>query len=270
VRPGNDLQIVAFDYAGIQARNVAMESKDTALVKAFWERYDIHKDWMERIEKVSPGWIPKGADKDTLKAYRHRAKNEMVFPSFFGAIPKSLAGYLGIDERKAEQLHEQFWHMFPDIKAWHNRIKRDYYKHGYVTGLSGFRRRAPISPNEIINSPIQADESVIVMDAMAYLSRLGDPRYQATLMVHDDLTFIWPKHEIDNNAEVVIAAMLNSPFSWINVPIGIEMKVGDDWSSVKEVGAYYSDEWHGSDPNAGAWVDGTGWASHNGMEKAKG
>jgi DNA polymerase-1 len=205
-----------------------------------------------------------------LKAYRHRAKNEMVFPSFFGAIPKSLAGYLGIDERKAEQLHEQFWHMFPDIKAWHNRIKRDYYKHGYVTGLSGFRRRAPISPNEIINSPIQADESVIVMDAMAYLSRLGDPRYQATLMVHDDLTFIWPKHEIDNNAEVVIAAMLNSPFPWINTPIGVEMKVGDDWSSVKEVGAYYSDEWHGSDPNAGAWADGTSWASHNGMEKAKG
>ena len=243
VKPGGDLKVVAFDYAGIQARNVAMESEDPTLVKYFWERYDIHTDWMERIRKAVPAWMPKEAWAEGHKAYRNRAKNEFVFPLFFGAQPKSIAGYLKIPENKAQLLYDEFWNEFPEIKVWHERLMTNYRKLGYVTGHSGFRRRAPISPNEIINSPIQADESMIVLDAMQYLSSMCDWRFQPNIEVHDDLTFIWPKHEIEKNSEVVISAMLNVPFDWINVPLGVEMSVGDDWASVKEVGSYYSDKW---------------------------
>ncbi len=234
-------QVVSFDYGQIQARNVAMESKDAALVKAFWDRYDIHADWMQRIGQAHPGWLPKDAD---LKKYRNRAKNEFVFPSFFGAQPRSLSNYLGIPESSAIGLHEEFWALFPDVRSWHQRVHADYMRHGYVTGLSGFRRRAPIGRNELINAPIQADESLIVCDAMARLSELGDPRFQASMEIHDDLTFFWPAAEIERNAEVVIAHMLNCPFDWINVPIVVEMSVGDDWASTKEVGVFASDTWN--------------------------
>ncbi len=69
---------------------------------------------------------------------------------------------------------------------------KNYQCTGYVTGLSGFRRRAPFGLNELINVPIQADEGCMVLDAMSRLSELGDPRFQAALEIHDDLTFIWP------------------------------------------------------------------------------
>jgi hypothetical protein len=40
--------------------------------------------------------------------------------------------------------------------------------------------------------------------------------------------------------------MLNCPFKWAHVvPIAVEMSVGDDWGSVKDVGAYSSNKWNG-------------------------
>mgnify|MGYP000530192013 CR=1 FL=1 len=155
IRPRRGQKVVAFDYGQIQARNIAMESKDKNLVKAFWDRYDIHRDWMERIVRAYPKWMPggvKGLRNSKLSSkYRDRVKNEWVFPSFFGAVPKSTAGYLGIPENIAEELAEEFWNMFPGVLSWHERTIDDYYEKGYVTGLSGFRRRAPITRNEIIN-----------------------------------------------------------------------------------------------------------------------
>lgn len=250
VRGPRGTRVVSFDYASIQARNVAMESKDPTLVDSFRHRYDIHSDWMQRIVRVYPRWIPgklKDLDPAEKKGFRHRAKNEFVFPSFFGAKAKSLSGYLGIPIDIVEGLHDEFWDMFPEIADWHKRLRKHYKRHGYVTGLSGFRRRAPISPNQLINAPIQADEAIIVMDAMNRLSEMEDPRFQPCLMVHDDLTFIWDEREVDANAEVVISTMLETPFKWARiVPLGVEMAVGKNWAEQEAVGEYFSDTWSGS------------------------
>jgi DNA polymerase I-like protein with 3'-5' exonuclease and polymerase domains len=191
-----------------------------------------------------------------------------VFPSFFGAQPKKIAKALGIELVDAAAVHEEFWSEFPDIKGWHERLQTFYWKHGYVTGLSGFRRRAPISWNQLINTPIQSDESIIVCDAMARLSEMEDPRFQANMEIHDDLTFIWPKREIERNAEVVIREMIRIEFGWINVPLVVEMAVGEDWYDMKTVGEFSSDDWSGrvklpkelkmaADPDT--WGNGSGW-----------
>lgn len=249
ISAGPGFSVVSFDYAGIQARNVAMESLDEALIKAFWNRYDIHADWTERIVKRFPKWIKEGSkqlatDKALFKSYRNRAKNEFVFPSFFGAQPKSLAKYLGISEELCKSLHEEFWSMFPDIKGWHERITSFYQKTGYVTGLSGYRRRYPISPNELINAPIQADEAAIVLEAMSRLSEMELWQYQPNMEIHDDLTFIWPTKKVDQYAETVISTMLYPTFKWAQVvPIGVEMSVGNDWFTQKASGEYFSDKW---------------------------
>jgi DNA polymerase-1 len=308
IKPAKGYKVVAFDYGQIQARNVAMESLDKVLVQAFWDRYDIHSDWMERIADAYPKWVEGGVsqlkDKDIRKKYRDRAKNEFVFPSFFGAQPKSLAKYLGLPESIVASLSNEFYSIFSGLRAYHKRIIKDYNELGYVTGHSGFRRRAPISPNELINAPIQADEATIVLDAMSRLSEMGEDRFQANLEIHDDLTFIWPEDEIEENAKVVIRAMLDVPFKWAKtVPILVEMAIGDDWASTRArpEDEFSSDTWDGtiaplgegrsggkakgnagapekekaaqrrperlSDPNKGSWDDGTGWANHDhGME----
>ena len=245
-------KVVSVDYAGIQARNVAMESKDAALVKAFRERYDIHADWTERLVGIHARWVDEGAkalahDKKLFKAYRNRVKNEFVFPSFFGARPETVSHYLGVEESVGKRLQAKFWEMFPDVHKWHDKLFKFYRKHGYVTGLSGFRRRAPISHNEMINSPIQGDESTIVCDAMNRLSEMRKPEFQANMEIHDDLTFIWPEADVNKNLTVVVDTMVNCPFEWAKiVPIGVEASMGDDWHNQKSIGEYFTDTWKGS------------------------
>jgi len=240
VSAGPGYTVVAFDFAGIQARNVAMESKDAALVKHFHEHYDIHTDWMMRLAKLDPRWANRSAlekDKALFKKHRHQAKNKFVFPSFFGARPKSISRSLGIEVNTADKLQRAFWNEFPDIKAWQEQLVRSYYQTGYVTGLSGFRRRAPIIHNELINSPIQSDESRIVCGAMVRVARLGIP---CTMEIHDDLTFIMPNKKIDEYSELIITEMLRLDLDWINVPLEVEMKVGPNWGEMKEAGKFES------------------------------
>lgn len=246
--------ICSFDYGQIQARNVGMESKDKALVKAFWDRYDIHADWTWRIIEKYPKWVDGGKkafnDKVTFKKYRNMTKNQMVFPSFFGAFPSTLSRHLGIPLDVCEDLHHEFWDMFPDIRGWQQRKIDEYNTLGYVTNLTGFRRRAPISQNQLINAPIQADEAAIVLDAMSRLSLIDDDYLQANMEIHDDLTFVWPKKKIDELSEVVIRTMLDVPYKWARiVPIVIEMEVGPNWCDMTPAGEFSSDTWRGELPN---------------------
>jgi DNA polymerase I-like protein with 3'-5' exonuclease and polymerase domains len=176
-------------------------------------------------------------DKDLFKKHRYMSKNKFVFPSFFGARPKSIARALGVDLRIAERLQAMFWDEFPDIKAWQDNLVKSYYKQGYVTGLSGFRRRAPVIHNELINSPIQSDESIIVCGAMIRVARLGLP---CTMEIHDDLTFVMPNKKIDEYSELIIGEMLRITFDWINVPLEVERKIGQDWGQMKDAGKFES------------------------------
>lgn len=240
-------KVVKFDYASIQARNVAMESRDPTLIKAFIEGYDIHKDWVINLAKRDPGWALDGLmkDKAIFKAVRSGVKNQFVFPSFFGAGPKSIAPNLGINGKRApnqsivEAMQEEFFDRFPLIKKWQLKQNANYMKYGYVTGLSGFRRHAPISWNEIINSPIQSDESLIVLNAMSELSEIDPDLYTPMMEIHDDLTFLWPVNEVDKRAPVVIAEMVKPHFDWIApVPLVVEMEVGDNWKDCEAIGSF--------------------------------
>lgn len=235
--------VVSFDYGQIQARNVGMESLDNALLEAFWEDYDIHTDFMEHLVRLYPRWVKEGAQallaKDETggklrKKYRNEVKHGFVFASFFGAGPGKSATVLNIPLQPAEKLADIFWDRFGGIKDWHGRLEDEYYRTGYVTGHAGYRRHAPVSYNERINAPIQADESKIVLDAMARLSKLDHDYLQANMEIHDDLTFIWEVDKVEELAPIVIREMLTVPFDWARTtPIVVEMNVGEDWANLR-------------------------------------
>lgn len=241
-------KVVSFDYAQIQARNIAMESLDAALIKSFKERYDIHSDWVERIARLHPAWIKEGVkklatDKSLFKKYRNKVKQDFVFSSFFGAKASTICYYLKCKPEVGQKLHDDLWEMFPEVHIWHKRLEKMYFKSGYVTGHSGFRRHGPLSHNELINAPIQADEAMVVLDAMTRLSEKGWA-FQANMEIHDDLTFIWPASKVEDRIPEVLDVMLNVPYEWAKVvPIGVEVSIGDDWFRQERFGEYFSDTW---------------------------
>ena len=112
----------------------------------------------------------------------------------------------------------------------------------------GRRRHAPMSRNEAINQPIQGTASDIVIDSMNRLSEMAErdnrPQLQASLNIHDDLSFFLPKKSFKEDLKTIVWEMCKPEFNFINVPITIEVSVSKkgDWFHLKEYKEYSSDQ----------------------------
>lgn len=251
-------RILAFDYGQIQARIIAMFSKDKAFVKSLWERYDIHQEWAERLARAYPSRIGGRkmlTDKKTMKDFRTDIKNQWTFPLFFGARLESAAGYLNIPVDSVRPEYNAFWRQFSGVKDWQDRLLKFYREYGYVECLTGRRRHGPLNTNKVINSPVQGTESDIVMDGMCRLYESGDRELIPELMIHDDLTFMRIEEDrAEDIASTVLDSLLTTPFDFINVPITVELSAGKNWmpydkeinpEGLQEIGAFSSDSWFG-------------------------
>ena len=236
----------AVDFGQIQARNIAMMSKDKSFVKALWDRYDVHSFWAERIAYEYPKRIGGREflkDKKVMKDFRGDVKNQWTFPLFFGAQLAGIAEYLQIPEQILEPILREFWREFQGIQDWHERMLKAYHRDGYVLGLDGSRFRAPLSKNQLFNYPIQKAEALIVMDAMCRLSEKEVWNYQANLEIHDDLSFILPLEKLDDYVEEIVTEMLVVNFDFINVPLTVEVSIGENLLEMEEVLVASSDTW---------------------------
>lgn len=239
--------VLAVDFGQIEARVIAMFTKDKAFCKALWENYDVHMEWAERLARAYPkrvGGKKNFGDKKVMKDFRTDIKNQWTFPLFFGASLQSAAGYLDIPEEILSPEYNRFWDVFAGVKKWQEEQLEFYHEYGYVECLTGRRRRGPISKNQLFNSPVQGTAADIVMDAMCRLSETGDPELQPEINIHDDLTYCRvPVARVDEIAEKVIGYMLDVPYDFVNVPISVEASVGPDWLNLKEFGTFYSHTW---------------------------
>ncbi len=246
IKPAVNFVICAFDYSGIEVCCIAMASKDKTLVVMLRDRYDMHKDWAERLAYAYPKWVGGKKfinDKDVMSSKRTEVKNRWVFPQFYGAHPTSCARNLEIPDEICYEQAKILWDMFPGVKKWQDRLVTFYDEHGYVECLTGRRRRAPISKNQLINSPIQGTAADIVVDSMNRLSERGEDDMQAILNIHDDLSFSLEKRIVEERAEIVLDHMLVVPYDFVNVPISVGMSMGPTWGDQESVGKFSSDRW---------------------------
>ena len=239
--------VLAFDQGQVEARVIAMFTKDKSFCKALWERYDVHHEWAERLAYAYPrrvGGKDKLKDKKVMKTFRTDVKNQWTFPLFYGAKLESVAGYLDMPVDTVRPLYNEFWKQFAGVKSWQEKQVELYKERGYTECLTGRRRHGPLSLNQILNSPVQGTAAELIMSSMSRLSETGNPELQPELNIHDDLTFVRvPIKRVDDIAERVITEMLNMPFSWVNVPLTVEMSMGPNWLELEEVGTFSSDEW---------------------------
>jgi uracil-DNA glycosylase family 4 len=239
--------ILAFDYGQIEARVIAMFTRDERFCKALWERYDIHKDWAERIAYEYPnrvGGKKNLKDKKAMRDFRTDIKNQWTFPLVYGARMESAAAYLNIPVNIIRPLFDTFWKEFSGIADWQAKNLKFYSKHGYTECLTGRRRRGPLTINQLHNAPIQGTAAEIIRDSMCRLSEKNNPLLQFELQIHDDLTFTRiPADRVDEAAELIITEMLAVPFDWVNVPISVEMSWGKNWCDMEDAGNYSSDTW---------------------------
>ena len=248
IRVGDKYVIVAFDYGQIEARVIAMASKDKAFVKSMWDKHDVHMDWAEKIADLYPqriGGKKFRKDEKVMKALRADVKNEWTFPLFFGAgIPK-VSRILRVPPEILTPLYDEFWDVFKGVRQYQKDMLEMYQQNGYVSCLTGRRRRGPLTTNQVYNSPIQGTMCDITVDSMDRLSEKEVWTLQPMMQIHDDLTFKFPVKKVDEYAEIVINEMLSvtTHFDFINVPITVEMLCGQNWGEMSECGTFSSDGW---------------------------
>jgi DNA polymerase-1 len=248
VKAPDNHKIVSIDYAQIEARVIAMASKDENLVKYVWDDYDIHMTWAKKISQAYPKILKEidddyklnGDEKVILKTFRSVIKNKWVFPQFFGSSVYSCARNLGIPKDVLIPLSDEFWEEFPGVKEFQKKLSSFYEKNLYVATLTGRRRRGMMSYNEIINTPIQGTASDIVVNSMVRLSRKafeeGRDYLQPVINIHDDLTFYLPEKGLNDIVMEICEIMVDTKaFDFINVPLGVEVSVGDHWHNQKEI-----------------------------------
>jgi DNA polymerase-1 len=243
--------MLAFDLGQIEARVIAMFTKDPRFCKALWENYDVHMEWAERLAHAYPARVGGKkflTDKGVMGEFRNDVKNQFTFPLFFGAKLESAAGFLKIPVETFKPLYREFWRQFSGVKKWQERQIEFYNEKGFVACLTGRRRRGPLSVNQILNSAVQGTAAELILASMSRLSEIGDPLLQPEINIHDDLTYVRvPKDKVDYVAENVITEMLRPAYDWINVPLTVEMAIGADWLQLAEkeakAGKFSSDKW---------------------------
>lgn len=248
--------ILAFDYAQLEARILAMASKDRTLCEGILIGRDIHADWRDNLLHLYPDWIYRvmelhnlddSADEKTLlKAARDRAKNQFVFASMYGSSARSCAESMGVPLQIMEDLAIQLWQEFKGVKKWLKAKREEYLATGMMRTLTGRERYQMLFKfNEPVNNPIQGTAADIVADAMNDMTVLSrtekDPFLSPRIQVHDDITFIVPENKVEDYVDVIHPVLTKLRFPFQIVPLGVEMKLGKKWGELEEVATFMGD-----------------------------
>ena len=243
---------VSVDYGQIEARVVAMASRDPFLVKSIRTGYDIHADWGRRILEAHPGYHERGRealdDESAFKEVRRKAKG-WVFGNLFGSTLKGAIEHVGADESVVRPLYQAFWKQMPRVKEWHEEVWSQYERDGYAETLTGFRRPGPLRYNEVINLIPQAVSFDLVADTWCRICErcVREDRLDLVppMQIHDDLTWVVPEDAIEDLLALIREEVFNWDFKAFPflpvIPMTAEISIGTDWSNMEELDELTSD-----------------------------
>jgi DNA polymerase-1 len=210
-----DVTLLAADYSQIELRILAHVSGDEHLRDAFARGADIHRETAARVLHKPPEEV----------THDERSMAKMVnFGLAYGMSDFGLSSRAGISRAEAKEFIDNYFATYSGISYYMLHIKELARQQGFVSTLLGRRRSIP-------ELRIPAD---IVKIAMIRLpGRLLEAGLSARMLlqVHDELVLEVPRSEVDATAAVLRSTMEGA--LELDVPLTVDVKVGDDWESMK-------------------------------------
>src|SRR4051794_22356880 len=230
-----DLTLVAADYSQIELRILAHVSGDEHLRDAFARNADLHRETAALVLHKDPAEVTLG----------ERSMAKMVnFGIAYGLSDFGLSERANIPRAEAQAFINTYFATYSGISYYMLAIKEQARDQGYVTTLLGRKRHIPelaarnptlrsAGERMAINMPIQGTAADIVKIAMIRLDeRLAAGRFRARplLQVHDELLLEVPRDEVDRLVPILRETM--EAALPLDVPLTVDIKVGDDWESM--------------------------------------
>ena len=231
-----DVTLLAADYSQIELRILAHVSGDEHLRDAFARGADIHRETAARVLHKAPDDV----------THDERSMAKMVnFGLAYGMSDFGLSSRAGISRAEAKAFIDNYFATYSGISYYMLHIKELARQQGFVTTLLGRRRSIPelrmsnpslrgAGERMAINMPIQGTAADIIKIAMIRLpERLAVAGLKARMLlqVHDELVLEVPRQEVDAVVPILRATMEEA--LQLDVPLTVDIKVGDDWESMR-------------------------------------
>lgn len=224
--------LISADYSQIELRLMAAFSKDAAMLEAFRNGEDIHRDTASRVYNVMPMFVTP----------EQRARCKMVnFGIIYGISAFGLSQRLHVPRKEAADLIETYFRLYPRIRDYMNAAIEKARRLGYAETVLGRRRtlRDINSRNatarqgaerDAINTPIQGSAADLIKVAMVHIDhaiRAAGLRAKMVLQIHDELVFDVPRDEVERVKEIVRREMTTAID--FGVPLDVGIGVGPNW-----------------------------------------
>ncbi len=228
--PGRKL--LAADYSQVELRVLAHLTGDEALREAFASGEDIHRRTAALVFGVAP--------EDVDGQMRNHAKT-INFGIIYGMGPPRLAKSIDVSIAEAAAFIEQYFDTFPAVKGWIDATREQAKQTGFVSTLSGRRRKvehidssdqrlAAGARNIAINTPIQGTAADLIKLAMVRVNdrlKAEHPDALLLLQVHDELVLEVAEGELEAVGELVRDEMAGAMD--LSVPLVVDVGTGDNW-----------------------------------------
>jgi DNA polymerase-1 len=242
------------DGSQIELRVVAAVADERNMIRIYATGGDIHRTTAAAV-------LAKEA-KDVTGDERKKAK-AVNFGFVYGMGWRKFKVYswekynTKVTDSEAKQFRERFFQLYPDLTAWHARMRNLVRKLGYVVSPIGRKRRLPdifsidegvqaSAEREAINSPVQGFGSDYVLGAfidMYHTIKEEDPNFETIRpvgTVHDAQYY-----EIRNDMVSYWAPKIKANFDdatrlkdWFDytppLPITGDCKIGNHWGDAKD------------------------------------
>lgn len=253
------------DYEGAEVKTVANISMDYQLIEDLNNNLDMHSHWTNVIF----GWdydLP--YIKKNFEEERHIVKNNWTFANIYLAgaesiarefrkfdvykkfvrdiynkLPKKTQPFFDFFEsfsvRHISDCQDVFFGRYSRLKQWQKEYIDFYYRNGYIETPLGFRRNHPLTPNEIVNFPIQATSFHILLHSLIRVQKellKNDFKSYPIAQIHDSGLFMLWKPEAHEFFELVDDLMINHELPIAKeAALGTEWSIGRDWLNMKTI-----------------------------------
>jgi DNA polymerase I len=224
------------DYSQIELRLLAHLSGDPAIIEAFNQGGDIHRQTAALIFNVAPDQV--------TPEMRARAKT-INFATIYGQGPFALSRQLNISMEDARTFIARYFERFAGVRAFLDGSIALAREQGYVETIFKRRRYIPeirdrnfnmraYGERNAQNSPLQGSAADLIKVAMTRIHRAireQGLRGRMLLQVHDELVFEVPPEELERMSELVRSHM--EGVIELKVPLVVDVGVGANWLDAK-------------------------------------
>jgi len=224
--------LISADYSQIELRLMAAMSGDEAMLAAFRNGEDIHRDTASRVYDVMPAFVTP----------EQRAKCKMVnFGIIYGISAFGLSQRLKVPRKEAADLIETYFKLYPKVKVYMEAAIAKAREKGYAETVLGRRRTLrdinsrnatarQAAERDAINTPIQGSAADLIKVAMVKVDKAlkaENLRAKMVLQIHDELVFDVPLGEAEKVQEIVTREMTTALD--FGVPLEVGIGIGDNW-----------------------------------------